>query len=195
VSRAGPALEEPIAVPGVLVVGSPPRELHDPLGEVAIAHLLGEQQLATAQLLRAPEEVVPELVRQLVEPLLTWPRPGRDGGGLEGGKADAVVEDENPRASTACASGGGAVATAAGRIEKSTSGPSRKSTRRSSKPPTAVGSRNVSSGSPNGRTQSASRRYRSGSSTKSTRSASERASAGVSSRACEPTRRTAATSA
>ncbi len=90
---AGPALEEPVAVPRVLIVGSPPHELDDPLCEVAIAHLLGEQQLSPPQLLCAPEEVVPEVVRHVVEPLLGRGRSRCWAGRLGSGEADAVVED------------------------------------------------------------------------------------------------------
>src|SRR4029453_12613584 len=67
---ARPTLEEPIAVPRVLVLDSPAGELDDPLGEVAIANLLGEQHPPGANFFCPQEQVVPEVVEKLVEPLL-----------------------------------------------------------------------------------------------------------------------------
>src|SRR4029453_10645542 len=71
-------------------------ELDDPLGEVAITDLLGEQHLAAPELLPAPEEGVPEVVRQLVELLWGWRRRRCWASRLRSGKADAVVEDGEP---------------------------------------------------------------------------------------------------
>src|ERR1051325_2951320 len=60
-------VEEAEGVPGVRLLSAPARELHDPALEGAVADLLREQYLAAAELLRPPEQVVPEFVRELVK--------------------------------------------------------------------------------------------------------------------------------
>jgi hypothetical protein len=77
-------------VPRVGLLGSPASELDQPPGEPAVARLLRDEHLTAPELLRRPEQVVPEVVHELVELLLG--RRGRvDARRLTFEEAEAIV--------------------------------------------------------------------------------------------------------